>query len=329
MLQLSLYRNPKETLYYFSEYIYKSINVDFLKKNVFLFPIMFFYLIISYQFTFLNLFNFHLLNISYWFSLGVMSSIGLGFGVHTGFLILFPLISKVAILANHCGNTNFTIYGDDSFTCISNEIETVSTYSIYKKVFVASFAWAIGTACGEIPPYWISRFDRLNRTNSFDFSNFTQNWIMQVLNKITIDLLLKYQFWAILLLSSYPNAAFDLCGIASGHYLIPFSEFISATIIGKAFIKTPIQCILLIKLFTTNQIESCIEKLPFSDNLLSILENYKRKLINPNEVSTEGITLLSLISFLWNSAIVILVIYFIKSLIETMANKQKNIKKNK
>ena len=33
---------------------------------------------------------------------------------------------------------------------------------------------------------------------------------MKILNKITIDLLLKYQFWAILLLSSYPNAAFDL-----------------------------------------------------------------------------------------------------------------------
>ena len=325
MLELSLYRQPRETLYYFFSFIYHSIDFSFIGKHLNLLPYIFLYSLLSY-FQFLGLLNNFIWDITYWFSLGVMSSIGLGFGVHTGFLILFPLISKVAILANHCGNTNFTLYGEDSFNCIPNEEKSVSTFRIYTKIFIPSFAWAIGTACGEIPPYWISRFDRLNRTSSFDFSNFTQNSVMKILNKITIDLLLKYQFWAILLLSSYPNAAFDLCGIAAGHYLIPFSEFISATIIGKAFIKTPLQSILLIKLFTTNQIESFIGSLPLSSSLLSILEEYKMKLINPNESKTQGITLVSVFSFLWNTAIVVLVFYFIKSTIETIANKQKKEK---
>ncbi len=273
-----------------------------------------------------------------------MSSIGLGFGVHTGFLILFPLIVKVALLSVECGNTNFNLYGNDAFNCLSVNVsdsnisvnvsnsnigisENVSnrntTYHIYSKIFIESMAWAIGTAFGEIPPYWISRFDRLNRTKSVDFTNFTNNRIMNFLNKITVDLLLKYRFWAILFLSSYPNVAFDLCGIASGHYLIPFKEFVSATVIGKAFIKTPIQCILLIKLFTGKQIDNLIQTLPYSDTILGILDNYKRKLTNKELNLDEGFTIVSVLSLLWNT----MILYYCKSVIEIVANKEKNKKK--
>ena len=44
-------------------------------------------------------------------------------------------------------------------------------------------------------------------------------------------------FWGILLLAAYPNAAFDLCGICCGHFLMPFWEFFGATLIGKGGIK--------------------------------------------------------------------------------------------
>ena len=308
MLELSLFQQPKETLYYFSSYIFNCINPKQLTKdNIILYTSYFTYiccfLFLSYTANCLDL----ILNFGYWFSLGVMSSIGLGFGVHTGFLILFPLIVKVALLSVECGNTNFNLYGNDAFNCLSisetninisnsnicistNGSNSNTTYHIYSKIFIESMAWAIGTAFGEIPPYWISRFDRLNRTKSVDFTNFTNNRIMNFLNKITVDLLLKYRFWAILFLSSYPNVAFDLCGIASGHYLIPFKEFVSATVIGKAFIKTPIQCILLIKLFTGKQIDNLIQTLPYSDTILGILDNYKRKLTNKElgELITEA-----------------------------------------
>ena len=128
-----------------------------------------------------------------------------------------------------------------------------------------------------------------------------------------------------MLLSSYPNAAFDLCGIAAGHYLIPFSEFISATIIGKAFIKTPLQSVLLIKLFTSDVIERTILKLPnfMSHTILELVTNYKLKLSKPDEIESE-FGILTVISFLWNTIIVVLVFYFIKSMIETVANKEKN-----
>ena len=78
---------------------------------------------------------------------------------------------------------------------------------------------------------------------------------MSFLNKITIDLLLKYRF-GLFYYYHHIQMLRLIYGIASGHYLIPFNEFISATIIGKSFIKTPLQCYLLIKLFISNSIEN-------------------------------------------------------------------------
>ena len=41
----------------------------------------------------------------------------------------------------------------------------------------------------------------------------------------------------ILLLASWPNAAFDLCGICCGAFKMPFWEFFGATLIGKGGVK--------------------------------------------------------------------------------------------
>jgi len=47
-----------------------------------------------------------------------------------------------------------------------------------------------------------------------------------------------------------PNPLFDLAGITCGHFLVPFSTFFGATLIGKAVIKMHIQ--VLCNNFTTN-----------------------------------------------------------------------------
>ena len=79
----------------------------------------------------------------------------------------------------------------------------------------------------------------------------------------------------------------------------------------------------MIKLFTSNIIENSILKLPeiISNPIISVINGYKIKLKNPDMEDTSGI---GIISFIWNTGIIILVLYFIKSLIETIANKQKN-----
>lgn len=47
----------------------------------------------------------------------------------------------------------------------------------------------------------------------------------------------RHGFYGILLLAAWPNAAFDLCGICCGHFLMPFWSFFGATFIGKALFK--------------------------------------------------------------------------------------------
>ena len=58
-----------------------------------------------------------------------------------------------------------------------------------------------------------------------------QGWMLGVIR--------RHGFLGILLLASWPNAAFDLCGICCGHFQMPFWQFFGATLIGKALVKVP------------------------------------------------------------------------------------------
>ena len=56
-----------------------------------------------------------------------------------------------------------------------------------------------------------------------------QAWMMRLIQ--------RHGFLGILLLASWPNAAFDLCGICCGAFRMPFWEFFGATLIGKGGVK--------------------------------------------------------------------------------------------
>lgn len=59
----------------------------------------------------------------------------------------------------------------------------------------------------------------------------------------------QHGFLGILLLASWPNAAFDLCGICCGVFLMPFWEFFGATLIGKGLVKVSGQALFFVALF--------------------------------------------------------------------------------
>ena len=56
-----------------------------------------------------------------------------------------------------------------------------------------------------------------------------------------IRVLQRRGFWGLVAMASWPNAAFDLCGICCGQFGMPFVTFLSATALGKGFIKAPMQ----------------------------------------------------------------------------------------
>jgi len=289
---LSLYKNPSLTLSYF----YKSIKnkifyfISNNKKNIiilntYLIILINLYLLFFKNSNIVNNYLQSLNNCIYWFILGILSSIGLGSGLQTGLLFLFPHIIKVSLTYKQCGNSIFDTYGDSAFICKNpetlTEINTIDIFSILLKTFLEIFIWGCGTAVGEIPPYIVSKYSKINILDSLNTKYTCLNWI----NTKIINIIVCYKFWAILFLASWPNMSFDLCGIASGQLGISFMDFFSATLIGKAMIKAPLQGLFIVTLFTTNIIDNLILKLPtyITYYLYPIIINYKENVISPKK----------------------------------------------
>lgn len=103
--------------------------------------------------------------ILYWVGLGVISSIGLGTGLHTFILYLGPHIASVTLAAYECGSLDFPSppYPDEIVCPDSPTLGfTPSLWNIMSKVRLESFLWGAGTALGELPPYFMARAARLS-----------------------------------------------------------------------------------------------------------------------------------------------------------------------
>ncbi|KAG1656177.1 hypothetical protein FOA52_008716 [Chlamydomonas sp. UWO 241] len=97
----------------------------------------------------------------WWVGLGVLSSIGLGTGMQSGILFLFPHILKVCLAAEACGHTNFRLHGDvwysqEPFHCGDTPRGVPTFGDMFQKVALTSMLWGVGTAIGEVPPYLLS-----------------------------------------------------------------------------------------------------------------------------------------------------------------------------
>ncbi|KAG5387513.1 hypothetical protein IGI04_038983 [Brassica rapa subsp. trilocularis] len=203
----------------------------------------------------------------WWIFLGVASSIGLGSGLHTFVLYLGPHIALFTIKAMTCGRVDLktAIYDTIQLKRSPSWLDKpcnefgppvfssgVPLSSILPQVQIEAVLWGLGTALGELPPYFISRAASLSggkmeelETCGGDGSGF----IGRRLNNLKGWLLSHSQylnFFTILVLASVPNPLFDLAGIMCGQFEKPFWEFFLATLLGKAIIKTHIQTVFII-----------------------------------------------------------------------------------
>ncbi|KAG1342266.1 hypothetical protein COCNU_05G004950 [Cocos nucifera] len=114
----------------------------------------------------------------WWVALGVASSIGLGSGLHTFVLYLGPHIALFTIKAMNCGRVDLktapydTIqwksgpswlekdcseFGPSLYHPLPGSLVRVPISSILPQVQLEAILWGLGTALGELPPYFISR----------------------------------------------------------------------------------------------------------------------------------------------------------------------------
>ncbi|KAE8663461.1 Vacuole membrane protein KMS1 [Hibiscus syriacus] len=282
-------------------------------------------------------------------------------GLHTFVLYLGPHIALFTIKAMQCGRVDLksapydTIqlkrgpswldksceeFGPPLFS--TSHGSRVPLSSILPQVQMEAILWGIGTALGELPPYFISRAAResgrkFDAMEELDASSSEKSGVIAThLKKIEGWLLSHSQhlnFFTVLVLASVPNPLFDLAGIMCGQFGIPFWEFFLSTLIGKAFIKTYIQMVFIISV-CNNQLLDWIENeliwilgfIPgfdtFLPTLTAKLHAAKDKHLAPRPLPTniKGKWDFSLTS-IWNTVVWLMLINFFVKIVNATAQR--------
>ncbi len=295
MTHLRLHRQPLLVLRLFAEELWGGLLAHgtwLLRRRLFVFgaiPLVAAHVLLALvvrQALFVELHRL-LMYVVWWVGLGVLSSIGLGTGMHTGellwgkggslfvshptrlsgLLFLFPHILQVCLAAAACGHLDFPTTldvwfetGPAAFACAWDlpagtvaALPSLSGQAL--KAMPAAMLWGLGTAIGEIPPYWVSRtaaragrvvaeFEEMRAadTKGHSMVNRMRDWMVSFLE--------RYGFWGVVAMSAWPNAFFDACGLACGHFGMSFWTFFGATLLGKGLIKIVGQVFFFCMLFS-------------------------------------------------------------------------------
>ncbi|KAI8873257.1 hypothetical protein GQ42DRAFT_131251, partial [Ramicandelaber brevisporus] len=273
----------------------------------------------------------------YWLALGIASSIGLGAGLHTFVLFLGPHIAEATLSAYQCGDLNFSVRGPDAFQFSSVAasaaagVAKVSIWRIYRKISAEALLWGAGTAIGELPPYFMARAAALSGRRNPELDAIAALTTSHGGPVLTIKerlmagvyyILQEYGFWGIFLFASIPNPLFDLAGITCGHFLVPFSTFFGATFLGKSFVKSTIQSLLVITIFSKDTIERLLSLLAaYDENLYKVASKFVNKQIAALQRSHGTVEESSnIIGAAWNGVVAVMLLYFVMTIIESMAH---------
>jgi len=272
----------------------------------------------------------YILSSIFWLFTGILSSIGLGTGLHTGLLFLFPYIIDISLTSEVCNSLNFDIIGENKFKCIDEYIIEVTTFGLFLKILPPTLLWGLGTAIGEIPPYFLSRSIGFKPT---ELGSNDNSFLGKIQYKMVIWMLgnlKKYGFFIIFFFASYPNMFFDMCGLCCGSLGISFNIFFFATLFGKMLVKAPIQGLFIIMLIGdkfTNKLIYITSFFPsnLESYFLTVINNYKFKFRNKELNPTNGSESINtnIIQIIWNGIILFICFGFIKSIIEKKANEWK------
>uniref|UniRef100_A0A673ZGC6 Vacuole membrane protein 1 n=1 Tax=Salmo trutta TaxID=8032 RepID=A0A673ZGC6_SALTR len=272
---------------------------------------------------------------AYWVGLGILSSVGLGTGLHTFLLYLGPHIASVTLAAYECGSVDFPEPPyPEQIICPQEEV-LISLWTIVSKVRLEACMWGAGTAIGELPPYFMARAARLSGEEPDDegYEEFgelleqaetPQDFATRA--KLAVQKMVqRVGFFGILACASIPNPLFDLAGITCGHFLVPFWTFFGATLIGKAIIKMHIQKLFVIITFSSHIVEQMVSLIGGVPVLGSSLQMPFREYLQAQRAKMhhhagEGTSAEeNWLSWGFEKVIVVMVCFFVCSIVNSMA----------
>ena len=264
---------------------------------------------------------------SYWFFLGVLSSIGLGTGLHTGVLFLMPFLTQMNDFIYQHYTLDFSLYGKHAFQLQNNSFVDYQTavcpvdfnlnnqlaLQLFLKFYSVVFWWSFGGVVGEIPPYLFSRacLAELDVVNNPKVKKML-DWMIRYLE--------KYGFWMILGFASYPNMLFDMCGICCGIMGMSFLDFFIPVFIGKAIIKASVQTGIWIALSYPGNLELFDHFA--QDNLPNSIYRHLNAYLYPNDVNIlDPNKKVGLTFYLWKAMVAFLCLKFCYSLLQHFSQK--------
>ena len=253
---VNLFINPKETSLLAFDYIkFQVCHYCFLTKRD-IFDIT---LIITLTYINPAFYRFYtiILFFLYWLLLGIMSTIGLGFGLQTGILFVLPYVLTIYSYALECSNTDFDILGEEKYICKTDSIDPFLRFSVFIKCLPVVFIWGSGSALGELPPFLIAKY-----SENTSIRDIKGQFVMRQIERC----IKKYRFFTILLFASWPNITFDMCGLMCGYYKLTLTEFLLPTFLGKVCIKSTIQLFLIVYFYSE---EYTLQKDSYMSSLLN------------------------------------------------------------
>jgi len=218
----------------------------------------------------------------WWVFLGFLSSCGFGSGLHTFVLYLGPFIAKVTMAAYECGTTDFPEPPyPEQFVCpdVADGMipGNMRSLIVVKKILLESMLWGLGTAIGELPPYFMARAAALSGSIDQQQPQDESAWHKRAQEAMK-TIVKRVGFVGIVLCASVPNPLFDLAGMTCGHFLVPFSTFFGATVLGKAVNKMLLQMAFVVFIFSQDKVawlQSCIRNLPrYGESLNSLIDEF-------------------------------------------------------
>mmetsp|Transcript_31855 Transcript_31855/g.83473 ORF Transcript_31855/g.83473 Transcript_31855/m.83473 type:complete len:392 (-) Transcript_31855:55-1230(-) len=283
----------------------------------------------------------------WWLLLGILSSIGLGTGMQTGMLFLFPHILKVVYTAEECRTLDFetrtNVWLNPDIpqsqlmllpSCAPEADAPFPSYlGLVGKVMVAALVWGVGTAVGEIPPYHFAYLaaskGEVDEELQAELDGIKEggdglSWTTRMFNDMKawmIDFIKNNGFLGIYLMSAWPNAAFDLCGMCCGHFQMDFWTFFGALLLGKAFTLRSLQAFGFVAVFSHQYRPKLIKAVGFvvpqaADMLSSKIEDFIAGVEAGSAGDGNGPPLIAKI---WGGFIMVLVGYFLFHATEAIA----------
>lgn len=136
----------------------------------------------------------------------------------------------------------------------------------------------------------------------------------------------------ILLCASIPNPLFDLAGITCGHFMVPFSTFFGATLIGKAIIKMHIQQLFVIFLFSQHHLDNlftALARVPYvgataQPVFQEWLNAEKAKLHKSGGTGSRANVPQgeSILSWLLGKFVLLMIVFFVVSIVNSLAQRR-------